>query len=166
MKRFLSLFVSIFVASTAFADTCAKGLMPTFTANQAGEICTGIVSPTLTTPTVSGKISGLSGLNVSATLGFETVAGTGTNQGTAAALSATKQIHRLTGANGTVAWYLQASAAGDVHILLNTTAGVANIYPQSGGTINGAAADAVFAALTGIKPIICVSTATNTWICS
>jgi len=43
---------------------------------------------------------------------------------------------------------------------------VAKVYAESGGTINGAAADAAFSALTGIKPIICVKTAALTYLCS
>lgn len=96
----------------------------------------------------------------------ENIAGAGTNQGTAAALSATKNFHQLTGANGTVGWILATPVAGDWHIMMNTTSGIANIYPQTGGTINGAAANAVFAAATGIKPIVCFATSTTAWICS
>lgn len=95
----------------------------------------------------------------------ETVAGAGTTQGTAAALSATATIHRITGANGTVGWILPATTVvGTTHILLNTTAGVALIYPATGGTMNGGSANAAFTALTGIKPIIAYATAADTWI--
>lgn len=38
MKKLI--FLSIFLAQTAFADTCAKQLMPAFTAEQAKTICT------------------------------------------------------------------------------------------------------------------------------
>lgn len=145
----------------AEAQTCASKLMPAFTAAQAVEICTGVSEPT-----ISGTINGISGLNLSTANGFETVAGAGTNQGSAAALSATKHFHRITGANGTVGWLLPAASAGDIHVMLNTTAGVADLYPQTGGTINGAAANAVFEPLTGIKPIICIATTALDWICS
>lgn len=100
-------------------------------------------------------------------LSFEVVAGAGTTVADAAALSATKIVHQITGANGTVGWKFPTTTnVGTVHVLLNTTAGVAKIYAASGGTVNGAAVDAAFSALTGIKPIICISTATDTWICS
>lgn len=39
MKRALVLLAALFVAETAFADTCSKGLMPLFTGPQAAEIC-------------------------------------------------------------------------------------------------------------------------------
>lgn len=39
MKKLLPLLLSIFIASTAYADTCATGLMPLFTAAQAKELC-------------------------------------------------------------------------------------------------------------------------------
>jgi phosphoribosylformylglycinamidine (FGAM) synthase-like enzyme len=98
---------------------------------------------------------------------LETVAGAGTTVADAAQLAATTNVHRITGANGTVGWKLSASSpVNTVKILLNTTAGVAKIYAESGGTVNGGAADAAFSALTGIKPIICVKTAALTYICS
>ena len=98
---------------------------------------------------------------------FEVVAGAGTTVADAAALSATKFVHQLTGANNTVGWKFSASLPiGSLQILLNTTAGVAKIYAESGGTVNGGAADAAFSALTGIKPIICFKTAAATYICA
>lgn len=99
--------------------------------------------------------------------GYESVAGAGTTVADAAALSATKVVHRLTGANGTVGWKMTSTMpVGSMHFLLNTTAGVALIYADVGGTVNGGATDAAFSALTGIKPIICVKTAALTYICS
>lgn len=98
---------------------------------------------------------------------YEAVAGAGTTVADAAALSGTKYVHQLTGANGTVGWkFVTATPIGSIQILLNTTAGVAKIYGESGSTINGGAADAAFSALTGIKPIICIKTAALTYICS
>lgn len=98
---------------------------------------------------------------------LETVAGAGTTVADAAALSATTGVHRITGANGTVGWKFTATTPiNSVHYLLNTTAGVAKIYGESGSTVNGAAVDAAFSALTGIKPIICVKTAALTYICA
>jgi len=97
----------------------------------------------------------------------ETVAGAGTTVADAAQLSATKIVHRITGANGTVGWKMSASMpVNSVQILLNTTAGVAKIYAESGGTVNGGSADAAFSALTGIKPIICIKTAALTYLCA
>lgn len=98
---------------------------------------------------------------------YEAVAGAGTTVADAAALSGTKYVHQITGANGTVGWkFVTATPIGSVQILLNTTAGVAKIYGESGSTINGGSADAAFSALTGIKPIICVKTAALTYICA
>ena len=97
----------------------------------------------------------------------ETVAGAGTTVADAAQLSATKIVHRITGAKGTVGWKMSASMpVNSVQILLNTTAGVAKIYAESGGTVNGGSADAAFSALTGIKPIICIKTAALTYLCA
>lgn len=98
----------------------------------------------------------------------EAVAGAGTTVADAAQLAGgATTVHRITGANGTVGWkFSTATPIGSVQILLNTTAGVAKIYGESGSTINGAAADAAFTALTGIKPIICIKTAALTYLCA
>jgi hypothetical protein len=98
---------------------------------------------------------------------LETVAGAGMTVADAAALSGTTGVHQITGANGTVGWkFVTATPVNSVQILLNTTAGVAKIYGESGSTVNGGSVDAAFSALTGIKPIICVKTAALTYICS
>lgn len=97
----------------------------------------------------------------------ETVAGAGTTVSDAAALSGTKYVHQITGANGTVGWkFVTATPVGSVQILLNTTAGVAKIYGESGSTVNGGSVDAAFSALTGVKPIICIKTAALTYLCA
>lgn len=96
----------------------------------------------------------------------EAVAGAGTVVGDAAALSATKHVHQITGANGTVGWKFATSAAGQFEFLLNTTAGVPKVYAASGGTCNGGAADAACTLVTGIVSHICYSTAADTWICA
>ena len=98
---------------------------------------------------------------------YETLAGAGTTVSDAAALSATKNLHQITGANGTVGWKFTTShPIGSLSFLFNTTAGVAKIYAESGGTVNGAAVDTAFSALTGIKPILCFKTAALTYVCS
>jgi len=116
--------------------------------------------------TVSGGNVTLSAGILNVGSNFETVAGAGSTVADAGALSATKMFHQVTGANGTLGVKFATAAAGQVHYILNTTAGVLKVYAASGGTINGAAADAAFQALTGIKPILCVATGADTWICS
>lgn len=96
---------------------------------------------------------------------FEVVAGAGTNQATAAALSSTKFIHQITGANGTVGWILPATpVANVVHELIGTTAGVALVYPATGGTINGGSANAALSLTTGVLYHKFISTGADTWI--
>lgn len=151
-KILLAVFLAVASVGSVRADSCTELYGNVFPFNQRTKLCKQSAAVT-------------SADNV------ETVAGTGTNQATGAALAGTKYVHRLTGANGVVAWTLPDATAftvGRVHMLLNTTAGVANIYPAVGGsdTINGAATDAVFAALTGIKPIVCVQFSSSAWICS
>ena len=165
MKKILIVAALSLVPSFAHAGTCETGLMPAFTGTQAKAICTQI-NGTLAVPGAL-TVTGLSTLNGQVALGSETVAGAGTTVADAAALSATKGVHQITGANGTVGWkFVTATPIGSVQILLNTTAGVAKIYGESGSTVNGGAADAAFTALTGIKPIVCVKTAALTYLCS
>jgi len=151
MLRVIIALVALSLSTAANAQVCARNLIPTFTSQQATQLCARGLK--LVEPTAN----------------FEAVAVAGTTQGDAAALSGVRFIHRVTGANGTAGVRLPAVTAanvGELHTLLNTTAGVLNVYPATGGTINGAAANAVFAALTGIKPVLCYVTAANTWICS
>lgn len=96
---------------------------------------------------------------------YESVAGAGTTVSDAAALASAIHVHRLTGANGTVGWKFASATAGQVEILLNTTAGVPKIYAVSGGTCNGGAADAACSLTTGVFAHICYATAANAWIC-
>ena len=96
---------------------------------------------------------------------YESVAGAGTTVSDAAALASSIHVHRLTGANGTVGWKFASATAGQVEILLNTTAGVPKVYAVSGGTCNGGAADAACTLTTGIFAHVCYATASNAWIC-
>jgi hypothetical protein len=145
MKRIIFL-IALLVSSKAYADAAGiKNLM-------------GLGMP----GGLAAQVDSNYGLQA-----LEVVAGAGTTVADAAQLAATTNVHQITGANGTVGWKMSASMpVNSVHILLNTTAGVAKIYAESGGTVNGGAADAAFSALTGIKPIICSKTALLTYICS
>ena len=106
------------------------------------------------------------GLN-SPTAYEEAVAGAGTTVTDAAALSAVKHIHQLTGADGTKGWkFATGIVVGQIEILLNTTAGVPKIYGESGSTCNGGSADAACTLVTGIVAHICYKTASLTYICS
>lgn len=192
MKKLLGLLFAILLPLTAFADdTCWNGILPmgnnkslcsrsasTFndlpllTMNTSGDL---VLNAPVTGRSASIQVAGTTVANFSSTgstippliTTSETVAGAGTTVADAAALSGTLYVHRLTGANGTVGWkFVTATPIGSVQILLNTTAGVAKIYGESGSTVNGAAADAAFSALTGIKPIICIKTAALTYLCA
>lgn len=165
------------LAAPVYADTCATSLMPAFTANQATALCTKLndsiaesLVPQTTNAIDLGSASKLFKtlfLGTSLVLPHEVVAGAGSSVSDAAALSASKIVHQITGANNSLGWKFPVTTqVGTTHILQNTTAGVAKIYAAAGGTINGAAADAAFSALTGIKPIVCIATGTDTWICS
>lgn len=125
---------------------------------------TTIQTWSLTGATIAGQVTS-TGLNFPAA-NFETVAGAGTTVADAAALSSTKHIHQITGANGTVGWKFASATAGQTEILLNTTAGVPKVYAVAGGTCNGGAADVACTLVTGIVAHVCYATASNAWICS
>jgi hypothetical protein len=133
-----------------------------------GLLCIAATNPDLVTYTALQTFSG----GISTTriafpaANYEVVAAAGTTVADATALSATAQIHRVTGADGAVGVKFATSTAGQFEIILNATSGVLKIYAASGGTVNGGSANAAFSALTGIKPILCYSTAADTWICA
>jgi len=166
----ISVFAVLMIAQSAHAQSCADNLVAAkFSAVQAAALCTNLQSDYTGNSDVSGTltVAGLSTLTGQIALGSETVAGAGTTVANAAQLSGTVGVHRLTGANGTVGWkFATTTPVGSVQILLNTTAGVAKIYGETGSTVNAGAVDASFDALTGIKPIICVKTAALTYLCS
>lgn len=166
MKRILiAALLAVTSISSAHAGPCETSLMPAFPGRQATAICNEIRG----TLAVKGAVTvaGLSTLNGQLALGSETVAGAGTTVADAAQLSASVGVHRITGANGTVGWKFSSSTpVGSVQVLLNTTAGVALVYGETGSTVNGGSANAAFTALTGIKPIVCVKTAALTYLCS
>lgn len=151
-KRILAFVLFLVLgAASAHADACSADLVPLFGSEHAKKLCARF---------------GTLRVGVS---NYETAAGAGTVIGDATDLSGTVFVHQLTGANGTVGWQLPTVTVANknqVHFLLNTTAGVAKLWPESGGTINGGSASAAFSALTGIKPIVCVVTGAATWICS
>lgn len=155
MKKILLILSALLLASTAHADTCSANLTGAFVPAQATAICSKGFS------TGTAKVGGL---NFPSTT-FETVAGAGTTVADAAALSATKHTHQITGADGVKGWKFASATIGQVEILLNTTAGVAKVYAVSGGTCNGGSADTACTLVTGIAPHICYATAANAWIC-
>lgn len=98
---------------------------------------------------------------------YESVAATGSAQGDAAALSATKFLHTVTAADGTKGVILPAIATADIgkiHTIISTAAAVLKIYPATGGTINGGSANAAFSSATGPATITCYATAASTWV--
>lgn len=157
--------IDVATGSTAGSDATIKLFGPdsAFIVRDAGSV--QLFQMTQTGLSTFANQVTLPGLNVPAA-NFETVAGAGTTVTDAAALSATKHIHQLTGANGTVGWKFPSATAGQVEILLNTTAGVPKVYAVAGGTCNGGAVDAACTLVTGIVAHICYATASNAWVCS
>jgi hypothetical protein len=76
----------------------------------------------------------------------EHVTALGTNAATAAALSATKFIHRVLAADATVGVILPVGTVGAVHVVINVVNNTLKIYPATGEKIDGGTASA---AITG-----------------
>lgn len=82
--------------------------------------------------------------------------------------SATGSVYPTTAANGTTGVRIAASDRVDGKMVFVGN-GVSNqilkVYPPTGGTINGAAADAAFSSDSGKGAIlICLSSSGNTWL--
>lgn len=94
----------------------------------------------------------------------EHIAAAGNNQATAAALSASKFIHRVTGANGSLGVRLPAGVAGQIHIIVNTVNNTLNIFPATGEEINNGGANTVFVGTALYTVILEYQDAANGWI--
>lgn len=118
--------------------------------------------------TGSGTAELVDNVDAAATTGASTAAA-GTTTSDAGALPAgTGRIYPTTAADGTKGVKLNVAdkVTGRIIFIGN---GVANqilkVYPPTGGTINGAAADAAFSSASGKGVIIsCLSSGSNTWL--
>jgi hypothetical protein len=72
----------------------------------------------------------------------ETVTALGTDAATAKALSASKFLHKVLGADAAVGVILPAGVIGDTHIVVNTVDAVLKIYPATGEKISSGTASA------------------------
>ena len=108
----------------------------------------------------------------SSTLGTSigaSTAGAGTTTADAGALpAATATVYPTTAADGTVGVRIHADdkVTGRVLLIGNGVAtAVIKIYPVTGGTINGAAANAAFSTVSGKGGIlVCLNATANTWL--
>jgi hypothetical protein len=99
--------------------------------------------------------------------GASTVA-LGANSGNAAVLPAgTGSFYPTTGADGTVGVRINGADKVDGKMLFignGASASVLKVYPPTGGTINGGAADAAYSSGSGRGAhLICLSASANTW---
>lgn len=102
------------------------------------------------------------------TIGAST-AGAGTTTTDAGVLPAgTANVYPTTGANGTVGVRVHASdkvTGRTIYIGNGVSNAILKVYAPSGGTINGAAADAAFSSVSGKGVIMtCLSSSGNTWL--
>lgn len=94
---------------------------------------------TLQTLTVTGALTASGGVTGPVRLPVAAVAATGTNQSTAAALSAGLNV--VSAADGTKGVRLPTAVAGMVVVVKNTVAASLKIYPASGAAVNAVAAN-------------------------
>ena len=97
------------------------------------------------------------------------IAAAGTNAATAAVLVGGKAVYPVTGANGTTGVILAAVDAvlgNEIKVGNRAAAAILKIYPPTGGTINGASANAAFDTTSGQGiTLICMAAASGgTWI--
>ena len=97
------------------------------------------------------------------------IAAAGTNAATAAILVGGKAVYPVTAADGTKGVILAAVDAvlgNEIKIGNRAAAAVLKIYPPTGGTINGASANAAFDTTSGQGiTLICMAAASGgTWI--
>jgi hypothetical protein len=87
----------------------------------------------------------------------------GTNQATAAAIAASNRgaVLKLTGGDATAGATLP-TLTGEALAIVNGGSNTVKIYPATGGTINGGAANAAYS-LAGNKNAILIPTAADTW---
>ena len=175
MRKLILVVLTILIATPAFSQCEADALVGLGVNNiQAQALgCDGLVGDVSITGTLtaSGKLSAAGSVTYPAAL-METKAADGTNQATSTALTAGKFIHMVTGADETTGVVLPACAAaniGEIHFIMNTVAAdFLNIWPATGGNINGLGANNVFAGGAtgqGRKTHICVCQAANVWYC-
>jgi hypothetical protein len=102
-------------------------------------------------------------VNTELVLGSETVAGSGSTQGTANQVVGPVTFMTVTSAAQGV--ILQSGAAGRVQYLINTDAAVtAKVYPSTDGVINALATNAAFDLLPSTKVQITRQTSAKFWI--
>ncbi len=117
--------------------------------------------------TIPAAAVGVPGNNTQ-TVGASTAA-TGTNSGSAAGLpAATGAIYPTTAADGTKGVIIDVTdkVSGRVLFIGGTSGAQLNVYPPSGGKINGGTTDSAYLGRTGSGVLAgCISATSNTWLC-
>lgn len=115
--------------------------------------------------TVQIELAVFNGRNV--TVGASTAAAGSTTSDAAVLPAATAQTYLTTGADGTKGVRIHADdrvTGREIRIANGVSNAVLKVYPPTGGTINGAAADAATLTASGKGIIlICTSASANTW---
>jgi len=115
---------------------------------------------------VDGNVTIMQGDGVAFNInGYATVAAAGSSQGDATALI--KYYNNVQGADNTKGVVLPMGADdGRSFIVWNASGGnTLEIYPHSGGTINGKSFNTPVTVSSGGEIVICVLVTTNTWVC-
>lgn len=132
----------------------------------------GSVANATTTPAISltlGAITPSSVNNAGAsivggleTLASEDVSGAGTTQGDGTQLSATKNIHNITGGASLSAVVLPAATAGQIHYVFNRSGNSIRVFPASGESIGVTSTNTNIIIGTG-SSFLLVATSAGNW---
>ena len=127
----------------------------------------GVVNSAGSGTTVSNAVtlSGAATLSNSVIFGVQAVAAAGTNQSTAAAISATGgYVAKVSGADNTKAVRLPSPTAGLKIVIINAAASTTlPVFPPSGAAINGGSPDASVT-IAAKAFAICIGDGTDWWV--
>jgi hypothetical protein len=115
----------------------------------------------------SGIFSNISASKETDAPGASTVAAGTTTSDAGVLPAATAKVYPTTGANGTTGVRVNAAdqVTGRLLFIGNGAQAVLKVYPASGGTIAGAAADAAVSSVSGKGVVMyCLSAGSNTWL--
>lgn len=144
------------------------GNLPAFADDQGAELVDSGISSTELVDNINALLAALTDAERGAAVGASTIA-LGTNSATAAALpAATGGIYPVTAADDAVGVRIDvADKVLNRRLLIGNLVfnKILKIYPPTGGTINGASADAAFPTLSGQSAtLVCTNATTNAWL--
>lgn len=160
-----------FTAAATLTVPCLVGVnLTTQQVNLAGTASTVFLGALVATVSSGGKAQiSLNEFGKAQTTIGDSTAAAGSVTGDATVLPAgTAEVYPTTGADGTKGVRLHANDAvtsRKIYIGNGVSNAILKVYPPTGGTINGAAANAAFSSVSGKGVIlICLDGTANTWL--